>query len=380
MTQGNNKYTGEFKNWTFDGNGELVNEGGDIYKGAFKQGQLSGKGIHISKNGNKYIGEFDNWIYNGHGELTKKNGEKYIGEFQYGQRHGQGRLISITKEGKKLTKSGKWEYGSFLKEKELKRIKRENRVEQALYSQQITINKALGKLSAGEKGKIDLYFLGIAGHGKQEVFRKEVSYIHNQFEKQYGTGVRSIQLINSKSISSEYPMATVTSIQRAIKEIESKMDTEEDILFLYMTSHGSDKRGFSLSFDGMSLPDISAQKLADILDATSIKYRVVMVSACYSGGFVKPMENNSTLIITAAAKDRKSFGCSDDSDMTDFAKAYFVESLPTAPTFEDAFKKAREIVDKEEKSRNIKKRSSPQLAMGTAIREQLAKWREQVGH
>jgi hypothetical protein len=158
------------------------------------------------------------------------------------------------------------------------------------------------------------------------------------------------------------------------------MDVDEDILFLYMTSHGTRKRGFSLSYDGMSLPDINTQELADILDSTSIKYKVVMVSACYSGGFVKPMGNKNTLIMTAAAEDRKSFGCSDDNDITDFAKAFFVKSLPTSSTFEEAFGKAKIIVEKEEKSRKVKEYSSPQLVMGTAIRKQLTQWRKQNGY
>ncbi len=372
-----NRYSGEFKDWEFDGDGEVTTESGDIYKGTFEQGQLVGTGVHISQNGDKYTGEFMNWSYNGKGELTKKSGEKYIGQFQYGQMHGQGKLITIAEDGKELTKSGEWEYGSFVDDKKQERMQMEARAEHALYTQEQALAKAFGELKPGEKGKIDLFFLGVAGYGGQEVFRKEVAYIHNLFEQQYGIDGRSIQLINSRDGSLEYPLATVTSFKRAIKEIESKMNPDEDILFLYMTSHGSEKRGFSLSFDGISLPDIGAQQLADILDDSAIKFRVVMVSACYSGGFVAPVENKNTLIITAAAKDRKSFGCSDENDITDFAKAYFVESLPTAVTFEDAFIKARNIIEKEEDSRHIKQHSSPQLAMGAAMREQLAKWRKQ---
>jgi hypothetical protein len=372
-----NSYTGGFSNWEFAGDGELTTERGDVYQGKFEDGQLVGEGVHISPDGDKYTGEFSDWSYNGKGELTRKSGEKYVGQFQYGQMHGQGKLISIAEDGKRVIKSGEWEFGNFVDDKKQERVLRETRVENALYAQEQALTKVLRTLRAGEKGKIDLYFLGIAGYGKQEVFRKEVGYIYDQFNQRYGISGRSVQLINSKNADLTYPLATVTSIKRVIKEIESKMDTDEDILFLYMTSHGSKKYGFSLSFDGISLPDISAQQLADILASTSIKYKVVMVSACYSGGFVVPVENNNTLIITAAAKDRQSFGCSDENDITDFAKAYFVESLPSASTFEDAFVKAKEIIIKEENSRHIKEHSSPQIAMGAAIRKQLAKWREQ---
>src|SRR5690606_23895545 len=111
---------------------------------------------------------------------------------------------------------------------------------------------------------------------------------------------------------------------------------EQDILFVYLTSHGSREHEFSLELEGLELPDLSAERLGEILRQVPATKKVIMVSACYSGGFIPHLEGPDTLVLTAARHDRRSFGCSDDSDMTYFGRAYFVDALPKASSFEGA--------------------------------------------
>jgi Peptidase C13 family len=59
--------------------------------------------------------------------------------------------------------------------------------------------------------------------------------------------------------------------------------------------------------------------LRQMFDASGAKYRVVIISACYSGVFVPVLANPRTLVITAAAADRSSFGCEDRATWTYFA-------------------------------------------------------------
>ena len=52
----------------------------------------------------------------------------------------------------------------------------------------------------------------------------------------------------------------------------------------------------------LEVEDLTADQLRAMLDELGIRYRVVAVSACYSGGWIEPLQNEDTLIMTAADK------------------------------------------------------------------------------
>ena len=87
---------------------------------------------------------------------------------------------------------------------------------------------------------------------------------------------------------------------------------------LYFTSHGSAEHELVLSQPRLSLDDLPARDLAGLLAPLAGRKAVVVISACYSGGFIEPLKNQQTLIMTAARADRVSFGCSEQSDFTYF--------------------------------------------------------------
>src|SRR5262245_27209477 len=48
--------------------------------------------------------------------------------------------------------------------------------------------------------------------------------------------------------------------------------------------------------------------------------------------------------MTAARRDRRSFGCADENDFTYFGRAFFKESLPKSRSFVEAFRRAEALV------------------------------------
>lgn len=70
----------------------------------------------------------------------------------------------------------------------------------------------------------------------------------------------------------------------------------------------------------------------------------MVISACYSGGFIPFLEDENTLIMTVEAYNRTSFGCSDDAEITYFGRAFFKESLLESASFEAAFVKAKCLI------------------------------------
>jgi hypothetical protein len=178
--------------------------------------------------------------------------------------------------------------------------------------------------------KINLYLLGVAGDGAQEVFHRETSFVQRQFDRDYGTVGRSLMLVNSRNTVAQQPMATRTSIAASLDALGAKMDKANDILFLFLTSHGSPEHELALAQNGMDLHSLPAQELASMLKHSGIRWKVIVISACYAGGFIDALKDEHTLVITAARRDRTSFGCDDQNDFTYFSEAYFKEALPRA--------------------------------------------------
>jgi hypothetical protein len=246
-------------------------------------------------------------------------------------------------------------------------------VETALYNQPALLERSIEALKPRDPDRINLYLLAVAGDGSQEVFRREVEFVRDEFERMFDVRGHTLTLVNSRSTVATLPLATVTSLREALSAIAARMDRERDILFLFITTHGSKDHYLVLDQDGMDLPWLPAPTLAALLRDSGIRWKVVLVSACYSGGFVQPLDDGHTLVITASRADRSSFGCADENDLTDFGRAYFKEALPHSHSFQDAFRRAEALVGEWE-ARDKLQHSRPQMANPPAVEAYLARW------
>lgn len=90
--------------------------------------------------------------------------------------------------------------------------------------------------------------------------------------------------------------------------------------------------------------------MGELLRESGIHQKVVFVSDCYSDGFIDSMKDDLTLVITAARRDRRSFGCADENDFTYFGRAFFKEALHSSKSFAQAFENASSLVDEWERA------------------------------
>ena len=148
------------------------------------------------------------------------------------------------------------------------------------------------------------------------------------------------------------------------------MNPDQDVLVLTLTSHGS-REGLEVTNGSLPLLQLGPTELRQALDESGIKWRVLIVSACYSGVFLEPLETDFTFIATASDSEHSSFGCADDRDLTYFGEAFLKDSVPTTASLEQAFKKAADLIQKRETAEHLE-HSNPQLYVGPAIREKLA--------
>ena len=247
--------------------------------------------------------------------------------------------------------------------------------ESLMYAQPHLLDKALAGLAPQRRGATDMYFVGFAGYARQDVFRKEVEYTRRLFDRRFDTRGRSVMLINSLKTRERVPLATATNLKRTLARIGRTMDTEHDMLVLFMTSHGA-HRPPELDVDFWPLPlnQVTPARLKRDLDAAGIKWRLLIVSSCYSGGFVEPLETPYTLITTAAAADRTSFGCSNDNDFTYFGEAFIRDQLTHTYSFVDAYSKAAGEIHARERREHLRP-SEPQLFVGTQMLNKLGSLR-----
>jgi hypothetical protein len=172
------------------------------------------------------------------------------------------------------------------------------------------------------------------------------------------------------------PIASVTSLQRTLAHVGRLMNRDEDVLVLYLTSHGSEDHRFALEFWPLRLHDLDAPTLRKMLDDAGIRWRILVVSACYSGGFIEPLKDAHTLVVTAADAQHTSFGCGAQSDFTYFGKAYVDQALRTSYSLTDAFAVARKTIEARERSEG-RAPSNPQMYLGPQMAEKLKQLEEQ---
>lgn len=234
--------------------------------------------------------------------------------------------------------------------------------EDALYAQGNLLSKALEQVQFGDFSQTHWYFLGLAGDSYDSVFSSEVQRIKSQFDTRFGTFGRSVELVNDPNTRTTLPIASRTSIQMALNRIGQQMNKESDVLFLYMTSHGEPNH-FELENAPIDLKQVDPKWLREALDKAGIRWRVIVVSACYSGSFVPALQSDNTLVITASAADRSSFGCNNESDYTYFGRAFFDQAMREKSSIKDAFTDAKATVSKWETAQGFEP-SEPQWSIG----------------
>ena len=243
--------------------------------------------------------------------------------------------------------------------------------EQVLYAQPDRVSRALAVLEPQRPDVADLFFVAFAGDATQDVFRKEAVYAKRLFDRRFDTQGRSIALVNSERSLDQRPLATATNLAATLSGIGEQMDRERDVLFLFLTSHGTRSPELTVEFPPLPLRGVSPQALQEMLDGAGIRWRVIVISSCFSGGFAENLEGPETLLMTASAADRESFGCSNSARFTYFGRALFHDALNRTVSFADAFASARASIDALERSEG-KDPSLPQIAVGDAIAPVLA--------
>ncbi|BBP79575.1 peptidase C13 [Pseudomonas gingeri NCPPB 3146 = LMG 5327] len=357
------QYAGGFKHNQLNGKGRYENADGDVWIGEFKDGVLSGKGELIGVDGSHYRGEFSEWRFTGFGHLSLGDGSVYIGEFA-GDTY-QGRGILTLADGS--VQSGVWANGQRVRDAEGKLLP--DALELGLLAQGSLLEKALAAVPASTPA-IELYSLVLAGDGKQSVFLREADYVNKMLATRFGA-YGQISLVNHRDHLIDRPMATRENLRRAAQTLADRSGPE-DLIFIYLTSHGTHEHELVLDQPRLELADLPADEMASALAPLKNRDKVIVISACYSGGFIPALKDERTLIMTASRADRVSFGCSEEADFTYFGDALFAQALNQTDDLQQAFNLAKAHVADREQADNFEA-SEPQIWAPKGV---LAHWQQ----
>ncbi|MAF78113.1 MAG: hypothetical protein CME60_08115 [Halobacteriovoraceae bacterium] len=161
-----------------------------------------------------------------------------------------------------------------------------------------------------------------------------------------GYGIRKenqIHLTSSqKFIEQAHGVANLANIQTAFESFKLE---DDGACFVHMTSHGIKGGGFYLS-RSQALQPRFLSKLVN--ENCGDRPSVILISACYSGQFITDqLAGDNRIILTAAIKDRPSFGCSPDYKYT-FWDSCLLEEVPNSRTWNEAYKNIQSCITRKE--------------------------------
>lgn len=139
----------------------------------------------------------------------------------------------------------------------------------------------------------------------------------------------------------------------------------------YFTSHGLQYGAFLNSENPRKQTIILPPVMAELIDsACPNRPSVVIISTCFSGVNVPALDQPNRLVMTAAAKDRSSFGCGQQNTYPYFDDC-FLQSVKAVKTLAALPPAITTCVERMERETGMSPPSMPQVAVGSSLRPML---------
>lgn len=204
----------------------------------------------------------------------------------------------------------------------------------------------LSSLLPQRKGVQDTYVL-VASLWNDPVFENEAKEAGAILARHFDAEGRTLIFSAGKGDGVRtYPAATPDNIQAAIGKIGRSIDPKEDLVVVFLTSHGGPDGTVGLQEKNRLTGVLRPVNLRSSLAAAGIRSKVLIVSACFSGNFIPPFNDPDTLVLTAAAADKTSFGCEPSRDFTYFGDALFNHALRGGGSLLAAYDEALGLIAK----------------------------------
>ena len=239
-------------------------------------------------------------------------------------------------------------------------------------AQQLTehrrLDAALAALKPQRPGIVDAYVVVVALDG-DPVFSREAREAGRVLAQRFDAGGRTLVLANDEGASKADAPGSPETLSLALARVAELMDRNEDVLVLYSTSHGQADAGLVYRDQQRGGGVIAPARLATMLSSLGFKNRLIILQACFAGQFIPALKDSSTIVVTAAAADRSSFGCQAGNDWTYFGDALINHAFRQPLPLDIQIQRAWGLIAAAE-SRDQLEPSNPQVSEGL----ETAKW------
>jgi Peptidase C13 family len=164
--------------------------------------------------------------------------------------------------------------------------------------------------------------------------------------------------------SADWPYASPENVERVLKKI-SELATPQDKVIVLFSTHGAPGL-LEVNVAETPQPNIDSKFLKQVLAPLESRPVLLVLSACFSGSFIEPLGSPNRIILTAAARDRSSFGCQFQSTNTYFVDAFFNQPAAIDRSIAELMTQAKVDIDQREKAQKLAPPSLPQIAIGSA--------------
>ena len=231
--------------------------------------------------------------------------------------------------------------------------------------EQRRLAKALAALKPQRPGVVDAYVV-VAGLDSDDVFGREATQAALVLERRFDAAGRTVTLTAEPLTDGhERPVASPTTLALVLGRV-GELAGPEDAVILYTTSHGSPTAGIAYRDGVRGTGAISPDRLASMLENAGLRNRLVIVSACYSGIFVPRLASPTSVVMSAAAADRSSFGCEPGNDWTFFGDALVNRAMRKNQPLRSVFAEAESSVAGWEAAGQMMG-SRPQISFGADV-------------
>ncbi len=238
---------------------------------------------------------------------------------------------------------------------------------------------ALSGLAPQRPGVTDTYVLS-AGLWNDPVFEREAEQAADLLARRFDAGDRTIILSAGQAGQArKYPAATPNNLHAALGKIGTVIDPNEDLVVVFLTSHGGQDGAMGLQELNRLGGALRAHHLRSALASAGVRNKVLIISACYSGHFILPFSDPNSVVLTAAAADKTSFGCQPERDWTYFGDALFNHSLRSGAPLVEAFDSSLGLISTWEQDLMAEWDAKPASARGGLPRPEPSNPQRHVG-
>jgi hypothetical protein len=250
--------------------------------------------------------------------------------------------------------------------------------DEVLDIQPYLIADALDALKPPTPGRVNVYTVTYVPDVIAQAARMDGLLAADAMRARFEGRDRTVELVLSLKTAATVPWATQDNLRRTIARIAQVMDRDRDVLFLHLGGDSAADGELQVEARPFRLAPLTPQLLKHWLDEAGIRWRVISMSACRSGGWIGPLAGDGTLVMTSTDVDRDSADCPLPMAETRYAEVLYQEGLGRTPSFELAHAHARARIDALERSApEAGYRSAPQISVGPAIRDVLTRLERQ---